>query len=759
MRNKYNKRKEAASRLKRPPKKRINKADRDKDVFKRRKFIKNNFIEETPEVEDSSSEDETNETGYGQLLQVFANKEKDKAAIESDSSGCSDDNDDESNVMIEKNLQDDLSGEEEGEESEEEVDNDGGEEVDNDGEEEVDNEGEEEEEDEKEDMESDDGEEDDDGDRLQESDDEQDKEENVLENDETGDPFSAHFESDLDHGIASLLKEKSRWKIVETTFPELGHLQVQNLNFEPKAVKVKTLMDNEPESKLLQMQRKLISAIPEPRQLQELPLKQKLLCNIPELSSYQTEMLSIMSNYMDLLYTERTHQKGEDLRQVYTLHALNHILKTRTKILNNNAKHVAREESDEKLRDQGFTRPKILIVVPFKESCRRVVEMMISILHPNEKGGVANRKRFNEDYAKIETSRKDKPDDYYDTFQGNIDDNFKLGIGVTKKSLKLYTDFYNSDIIISSPLGLRMVTGVEGEDRNTDTDFLSSIELLIVDQAEVVMMQNWDHMATVVNQMHSQPKDSHGVDYSRVRLWSLDGHSQFYRQTIILSEVAAPEISNLWNRSCVNYMGKVKVMNEMAGSMDRVVCDTPIVWHRVDCVGVKESLEERFKYFTEKIMPQFKGDSMDHTLVFIPSYFDFVKVRNWFKFSDLDYSEISEYTKDKKIAQARDMFYHNEKHFLLYTERSHFYRRFRIKGIRHLILYQPPTFGWMFSELCNLLQSTYQNPRGGSDTNMSITVVYTKYDLHRLNLCVGSGTSSSMLTAEKAVHMFKPGVS
>ena len=43
---------------------------------------------------------------------------------------------------------------------------------------------------------------------------------------------------------------------------------------------------------------------------------------------------------------------------------------------------------------------------------------------------------------------------------------------------------------------------------------------------------------------------------------------------------------------------------------------------------------------------------MDHTLVFVPSYFDFVKVRNWFKKEDLDYSEISEYTKDKKVAQV-----------------------------------------------------------------------------------------------------------
>merc|ERR1712183_926615 len=203
--------------------------------------------------------------------------------------------------------------------------------------------------------------------------------------------------------------------------------------------------------------------------------------------------------------------------------------------------------------------------------------------------------------------------------------------------------------------------------------------------------------------------------------------------------------------------GKVRVSNESPGVMGGVHCDVGVVLHQVACDNIQQSLEARFKYFTEKVMPKYKKDSMYHTCVFVPSYFDFVKVRNWFKSADLDCSEVSEYTKDKKIAQARDMFYHNEKHFLLYTERSHFYRRFRLKGIRHLIFYQPPAFGWMYSELCNLLQETYQNKRGGSENNMSISVIYTKYDLHRLNLCVGSGTSSTMLSSEKAVHMFKPG--
>ena len=78
-------------------------------------------------------------------------------------------------------------------------------------------------------------------------------------------------------------------------------------------------------------------------------------------------------------------------------------------------------------------------------------------------------------------------------FAGNIDDCFRLGMSVKKTNLKLYTPFYSSDIIIASPLGLRTVVGVEG-DKKRDYDMLSSIEVVIVDQADVMLMQNWEHL-------------------------------------------------------------------------------------------------------------------------------------------------------------------------------------------------------------------------------------------------------------------------
>ena len=206
---------------------------------------------------------------------------------------------------------------------------------------------------------------------------------------------------------------------------------------------------------------------------------------------------------------------------------------------------------------------------------------MSKLLFPVEKGGnVAHRKRFDEEFWAPEAERGNKPDDFYHTFSGNIDDGFKIGLAVTKKSLKLYTDFYSSDVIIASPLGLRMIIG-SSEDADRDYDFLTSIELLILDQLDIFTMQNWDHVLHLMDHMHLQPARSHGVDFSRVRLWTLNRLSHLYRQTLMFSSLVLPEANAIFNKSCSNYMGRVRVNNRVeSGTIQQVIVHVPMVFHR-----------------------------------------------------------------------------------------------------------------------------------------------------------------------------------
>ena len=87
---KHNKRKAAALRrdVKRLPNKRKAGFERDVNVFKRRKFIKNNHIEPDREEEDdddgeSESDEEETGTQYGKMLQVFGGAKLKNDAIDS----------------------------------------------------------------------------------------------------------------------------------------------------------------------------------------------------------------------------------------------------------------------------------------------------------------------------------------------------------------------------------------------------------------------------------------------------------------------------------------------------------------------------------------------------------------------------------------------------------------------------------------------------------------------------------------------------
>lgn len=66
--------------------------------------------------------------------------------------------------------------------------------------------------------------------------------------------------------------------------------------------------------------------------------------------------------------------------------------------------------------------------------------MLIDILITEDKGNVINKNRFIEDFTGNEIvmpKKNPKPEDYEATFCGNSGDDFKIGITVTKKSLKV----------------------------------------------------------------------------------------------------------------------------------------------------------------------------------------------------------------------------------------------------------------------------------------------------------------------------------
>lgn len=420
------------------------------------------------------------------------------------------------------------------------------------------------------------------------------------------DMFSTHLDHDLSPALLECVNTTHTSSSHDLNWPKLGRLHVeipttsQDKSNKPAKRAKAMLLDAEdkhaPEGAVpKRLDHKTASLLDCGLKSQIHPHVQKAnaihLASGPSTSlitGLQAELYSIMQNYQDIYYPARSHENGEEIRFAYCLHALNHILKTRSKILHHNAK-LAKIAADlgnapsilpESFRDQGLFRPKVLIVVPFRESALRVVNQLAALIFPEMGAKVAHYARFQEEFGGeglYFPKRNPKPEDYEKTFAGNSDDTFRIGISLTRKSMKLYADFYSSDILIVSPLGLRMIVGAPGE-KERDYDFLASIELMILDQADLFLAQNWDHLLHVLDHLHLQPQSARNTDFSRVRSWCLNGWARFYRQTLLFTTHELPEFRSLFNSRCANYRGRVRVANPVeSGAIRHVNVQVPQV--------------------------------------------------------------------------------------------------------------------------------------------------------------------------------------
>lgn len=477
----------------------------------------------------------------------------------------------------------------------------------------------------------------------------------------------------------------------------------------------------------------------------------------------QKELLFPLYHQMDISVL-CDKQAEKEYRGLYCLQAMQIAMRARSRILKNTQARLLLESSSSTSnkpveRDQGFTRPQTLIVLPFRNAAFDCVKFMAELWKDRNGGGsgaqVENYSRFEEEYGPTraedeqeaesieEAKKRDKrPESFKHLFRDNIDDCFRLGIKFTRKSMKLFADFYSADIIIASPLGLRLI--IDGADKNLksggDWDFLSSIELLVLDQADAILMQNWEHLERVMGHVNRIPKKPHGCDFSRVRSVYLDGNGRFTRQSLVFSGFPVPELNALLNNPefFSNCAGHWKLTHRGVQSIDQLrslaQCPNspaffllPMKSERTNPTDVMAAA--RFNFFCGKLIPALmrlmdSGSLPDGICIYIPSYYDFCQVRAHLKKANddgllPDFVHLSEYTSNSDISRARAKFFNGLAKIMIVSERFYYFRRYQIRGIRHLIFYGLPEFPEFFPEWLKMIG----NLRKEDDTEETSTSV------------------------------------
>ncbi|KAK8168567.1 U3 small nucleolar RNA-associated protein 25 [Phyllosticta citrichinensis] len=548
------------------------------------------------------------------------------------------------------------------------------------------------------------------------------------------DPFESHFSRPDEKELPKRLKaiEDNQWETKKTDIPGVGRCTTLS----PGSDELSKKAPFSPEQLKLK---------------QKLGLKAKEL--LPEFSNIQKNIAAPLYNYQDILFGGRTARNAQSLRDMTCLHALNHVFKTRDRVVKNNARLARENDSDQlELRDQGFTRPKVLMLLETRQACVRAVDTIMKLSEPEQQ---ENKKRFQDTFDQVEERfGEEKPEDFRELFEGNDDNDYRLGLKFTRKTVKYFSQFYNSDIIFASPLGLRRAIEKGGDKKKKDFDFLSSIELVVVDQADAMLMQNWEHVEYIFSHLNLQPKDAHGCDFSRVRTWYLDNKAPHFRQTVVLSAYLTPELNSLFNKHMRNLAGKVKIQPTYDGTMLDIGLSIKQTFSRYDSPSPASDPDARFKHFTSAIVPALTrlpkpAEGGKGILIFIPSYLDFVRVRNYFATSsttqNVSFGAVSEYAEQAEVRRARSHFLTGRHSVLLYTGRAHHFRRHLIKGVKRVVMYALPENPLFYKEVVGDFLGSSIAEGKLDPSEASVRCVFSKWDGLRLERVVGTKRVGSML--------------
>eukprot|EP00397_Hematodinium_sp_SG-2012_P024160 GEMP01025152.1.p1 GENE.GEMP01025152.1~~GEMP01025152.1.p1 ORF type:complete len:737 (-),score=182.91 GEMP01025152.1:82-2292(-) len=479
-----------------------------------------------------------------------------------------------------------------------------------------------------------------------------------------------------------------------------------------------------------------------------------------------------MDSYRDVHLTDHNYKSNDLARDMYTLHVTNHVMKARARVMKYNAK-MKKGTAAEIPGEEGFCRLKCLIVVPYRSACYDVVNRILSVC-PSAKQ-VMNKSRF-EDEFRPEEQEEAPTDDYSHLMAGNNDDKFRIGLSFARSCIKLYTPFYRSDVLVCSPLGLRLIIGSK-DDKKREYDFLSSLDILVLDRCDALRMQNWDHLLECIQVLNVQPdKLPENCDIRRLRQAFVNKQGRLFRQTIATSSGHFADVQSLFvdrfqppqsrkqrkhddsdeeekdvMREAIepvgprkNFRGLVQlgIKSEGAPLKQGIALGMQRqLFLMLECPAPTAISDTTFEGFKEKFWPTASG--LNRLLLVVAGsmgYADFLRLRNFFESEGVNYCACHEYSSNQALSRSRKEFFDGTNRVMIISERWWWFRRYRIKGAEQILFYGVPETETLYSEALSWM-------RAPTRCN-AMTLAMIKWDAPSLERIVGHTQVKPMMRAK-----------
>ena len=477
--------------------------------------------------------------------------------------------------------------------------------------------------------------------------------------------------------------------------------------------------------------------------------------NIRFESKLSNGLYTLFNTYSDILYTNRTLDTHHDICVAYCTHVVNHVIKKRAMIHNHT--QLIQKDSHNEYTDQGYTRPSVLILVPFANTAYRVVNTLLSLTPATNKRRILNYQKYIDIYQVENEKEKqnNRSASYKHLFDGNNNDCIRLGIKYDTNQIVLYSNFDYSDIIIGTPLGLKMLLYNDNNGELKQNDYLSSIEIVISEQSHCYLQQNYSHYQSVIHALNKIPYETKMTDFSRIYPLYLNTLGSYIRQNIVISDYNSLQISNDYDSLLHNIYHKYKLRSLYTNQLSQLTTtNLTQIYQMIACNDIASTAELRYEYFVKNLLPKFRLSysnsdhmfSQPYTVLYTNNYYDFIRLRNVLHDKHINYTQINEYSRNSEIIRNLNYFKSGEKRILLCNERWQFFKRYKIHHMCNIIYYNlPQNTEFYLTNINDLVSPNNQQKH-------IIYVLYDKYDWMLLERLIGTEKAKNMISSAKQTH-------